>query len=254
MGKEPKYKEIYNYFRAKIRSGEIKIDDPLPPEAEIIARFSTSHMTVNKAMAQLSQHGYIRRVPGYGTFACGDYNKAIESSHLQFESINTVIQKTGMIPHTKLISYSIKKGRDLPEVSSILKIEDEGFIHEIVRLKYGNDRLICVTTAYLSQKFLPVIDITRLESSLDAYVSEMGINKTDGSSSVQACLPSGDLIDYFGTDHMALMHQRIIWNINGVPFELTDNYFDGELMTITNPRKMEISGIPAVSSNTDKGL
>jgi hypothetical protein len=37
------------------------------------------------------------------------------------------------------------------------------------------------------------------------------------------------------------MHQRITWNIEGVPFELTDNYFDGELMTITNPRRMEIT-------------
>ena len=252
MGKEPKYKEIYNYFRAKIRSGEIKNDEPLPAEAEIITRFDASHMTVNKAMTQLSQHGYIRRVPGYGTFACSDYKKAIESSHLHFESINTVIRKTGMNPHTKLISYSVKKGRELPEVSSILKIEDESYIHEIVRLKYGNERLICATTAYLSQKFLPVIDITRLESSLDDYVSEMGIRKTDGYSSVQACLPFGDLINYFGTDHMALMHQRIIWNISGVPFELTDNYFDGELMTITNPRKMEISGISAGSSGTDQ--
>ena len=243
MASEPKYKEIYNYYRSKIRSGEIKTDDPLPPETEIIAQFGASHMTINKAMTQLSQHGYIRRVPGSGTFACSDYNKAIKSSHLQFDSISTLIQKNGMTPHTKLISYSIKKGRDLPEISSILKIDDESFIHEIVRLKYGNDRLICATTAYLSQKFIPFLDITRLEGSLDDYINETGIRKTDGYSSVQACLPSDNLIDYFGTEQMALMHQRIVWNVNGVPLELTDNYFDGELITITNPRKMEITGI-----------
>ena len=245
MAKEPKYKEIYNYYREKIRSGEIAVDEPLPPEADIITQFGTSHMTVNKAMTQLSSHGYIRRVPGYGTFACSDYEKAISSSHLQFDSINETIRKTGMDPHTRLISYGIKKGRELPEVASILKADDESYIHEIVRLKYGNDRLICVTTAYLSQKFLPVIDITRLEGSLDSYVVEKGITKTDGYSSVQACLPSGKLVDYFGTDHMALMHQRIIWNIQDGPFEMTDNYFDGELITITNPRKIEISAITA---------
>lgn len=241
MGKEPKYKEIYHFFRKQIREGEIKADEPLPQEPEIISMFGASHMTVNKAMTLLAQQGYIRRVPGYGTFACKDYKVAVQSSQMQKEGINQIILKTGMTPRTELVSYKIRKGKEIPEIAGILKTEDEQFIHEIIRLKYGNERLICVTKAYLAQKLLPVVDVTRLESSLDEYVNDMGIHKTDGYSELQACLPNEDLVPFYGTDHIALMHQRIMWNVDSVPFELTDNYFDGELITITNPRRMEIT-------------
>lgn len=244
MGKEPKYKEIYHYFRQQIREGKIKTDEPLPQEPDIISMFDASHMTVNKAMTLLAQHGYIRRVPGYGTFACKDYSVAVRSSQMLKEGINQIIIKTGMTPRTELVSYKIRKGKEIPEIAKILKTEDEQFIHEIIRLKYGNERLICVTKAYLSQKLLPVVDVTRLENSLDEYVNDMGIQKTDGYSELKACLPDEELAGFYGTDHIALMHQRIMWNADNIPFELTDNYFDGELITITNPRRMEItSGI-----------
>ena len=151
MGKEPKYKEIYHYFRQQIREGKIKTDEPLPQEPDIISMFDASHMTVNKAMTLLAQHGYIRRVPGYGTFACKDYSVAVQSSQMQNEGINQIIIKTGMTPRTELVSYKIRKGKEIPEIAKILKTEDAQFIHEIIRLKYGNERLICVTKAYLSQ-------------------------------------------------------------------------------------------------------
>ena len=67
MPKQPKYQEIYNYFRDQIINEYIKPDSPLPQEPEIIQQFSTSHMTINKAMTQLSVDGYIRRVPGTGS-------------------------------------------------------------------------------------------------------------------------------------------------------------------------------------------
>lgn len=50
MPKLPKYVEIENYFKTKIESGELQADQPLPPESEICAEFSTSHMTVSRAM------------------------------------------------------------------------------------------------------------------------------------------------------------------------------------------------------------
>ena len=50
MPKQPKYQEIYNYFRDQIINEYIKPDSPLPQEPEIIQQFSTSHMTINKAV------------------------------------------------------------------------------------------------------------------------------------------------------------------------------------------------------------
>ena len=137
-------------------------------------------------------------------------------------------------------------------VTDFFDLLDEGFDFLDVRFPFGTFlQMIRKFHQDFLKKILPVIDITRLEGSLDDYVKEMGIQKTDGYSSVQACLPFDDLIQFFGTDHMALMHQRITWNIEGVPFELTDNYFDGELMTITNPRRMEIASAGEEQNSSD---
>ena len=232
MPKQPKYQEIYNYFRDQIINEYIKPDSPLPQEPEIIQQFSTSHMTINKAMTQLSVDGYIRRVPGTGSFACDDYKKKFQSSQDNLQSINDIIISNGMVPHTVIVSYQVKKGSELPEQSAILNIKPNEYIHEIVRLKYANDRLLCYTVARLSQKILPVIDISKLSGSLDEYVIQAGIKKSYGYTTLQATLPTEEQKQYFDNSNIALMHQTIFWNVDDEPFELSDNYYVGDAFVV----------------------
>ena len=172
MPKQPKYQEIYNYFRDQIINEYIKPDSPLPQEPEIIQQFSTSHMTINKAMTQLSVDGYIRRVPGTGSFACDDYKKKFQSSQDNLQSINDIIISNGMVPHTVVVSYQVKKGSELPEQSALLNIKPNEYIHEIVRIKYANDRLLCYTVARLSQKMVMKEVQYKSAEELESYVVE----------------------------------------------------------------------------------
>ena len=207
MPKQPKYQEIYNYFRDQIINEYIKPDSPLPQEPEIIQQFSTSHMTINKAMTQLSVDGYIRRVPGTGSFACDDYKKKFQSSQDNLQSINDIIISNGMVPHTVVVSYQVKKGSELPEQSALLNIKPNEYIHEIVRIKYANDRLLCYTVARLSQKILPVIDISKLSGSLDEYVIQAGIKKSYGYTTLQATLPTEEQKQYFDKKTRSIIYK-----------------------------------------------
>lgn len=241
MTKKPKYQEIYDYYQKAITNHKLKVGEALPSEEEIIKKFSTSHMTVNKAMVLLSTDGYIQRIPGNGTFVCDDYKKTLQSSPYQFEGLNQTIARSGMKPRTVLVSYQIKTGEQIPEIARLMNIANNEYIHEIIRLKYGNDRFVCLTKAHLSQKILPAIDITKLEGSLDDYIHSAGIFKTDGTTILEACLPNAEDKKYFGDKDVALLHQRIIWNIEGEAFEVSDNYFLGSMISIKNPRHIEIN-------------
>lgn len=63
MAKNPKYIEIANYFIEKIRNQEFKANDPLESEEKLCSQFNVSHMTMAKAMNELSINGYIKRIP-----------------------------------------------------------------------------------------------------------------------------------------------------------------------------------------------
>ena len=241
MTKNPKYQEIYDFYQKMITSHKLKVGEALPSEEEIIRKFNASHMTVNKAMVLLSTDGYIQRIPGNGTFVCDDYKKTLQSTPYQLEGLNQTIERCGMKPSTALVSYQIKRGDQIPEIAHLMNINNNEYIHEIIRLKYGNDRFVCLTKAYLSQKILPAIDITKLEGSLDDYIHSAGIFKTDGTTILEACLPNPEDRKYFGNKDVALLHQRIIWNIEGEAFEVSDNYFLGSMISIKNPRHIEIN-------------
>ncbi|WP_310388771.1 histidine utilization repressor [Roseateles sp.] len=64
----PQYLKVKNHLRERIASGHWVAGDLLPSEAELVALFAVSRMTVNRALRELSQDGLVERLQGVGTF------------------------------------------------------------------------------------------------------------------------------------------------------------------------------------------
>jgi GntR family transcriptional regulator of arabinose operon len=67
----PKYREIYDNLLSAITSGAYQPGDRLPSEAELGRQYSTSRITVAKAVNELQQKGLVSRRPGSGTHVLG---------------------------------------------------------------------------------------------------------------------------------------------------------------------------------------
>ena len=66
-----KYQEAIQFFKDEITSGRLSAGDRIPDLEELMKRFDTSKITITRALNDLQQMGFIRRVQGQGSFVCG---------------------------------------------------------------------------------------------------------------------------------------------------------------------------------------
>lgn len=64
----PLYMQIQDYFKERIASGQLRTNDKIPSEKELMERFGVSRITVANALVQLAKDGWIQRIPGRGSF------------------------------------------------------------------------------------------------------------------------------------------------------------------------------------------
>lgn len=68
MVKQTLYKRIYNTVVEKIINNEYAEGDKLPTESELAQQYDVSRITSKKALDQLAQAGYIKRIQGKGSY------------------------------------------------------------------------------------------------------------------------------------------------------------------------------------------
>lgn len=63
------YARVKQHLKARLAAGEWPAGSLMPSEAELVAVFGVSRMTVNRALKELQAEGLVDRVQGVGTFA-----------------------------------------------------------------------------------------------------------------------------------------------------------------------------------------
>lgn len=63
------YARVKHYLKGELARGRWAPGELMPSEAELVARFGVSRMTVNRALRELQAEGLVERTQGVGTFA-----------------------------------------------------------------------------------------------------------------------------------------------------------------------------------------
>ncbi|WP_143805695.1 GntR family transcriptional regulator, partial [Oenococcus oeni] len=100
-----KYIEIANTLRTSISNHEYKNNDPFPDQQALSKKFSTSRMTIQKALNILKTEGLIYSKQGSGTFVSSNAD-LIEQTDLE---INQYIGTTDLFGKTHKINSKIIK-------------------------------------------------------------------------------------------------------------------------------------------------
>lgn len=64
----PFYEKVKQAISEKIAAGVWRPHDRIPSEAELVAQFGFSRMTINRALRELTDEGLLVRLQGVGTF------------------------------------------------------------------------------------------------------------------------------------------------------------------------------------------
>lgn len=64
----PFYEKVKQAISEKIATGVWRPHDRIPSEAELVAQFGFSRMTINRALRELTDEGLLVRLQGVGTF------------------------------------------------------------------------------------------------------------------------------------------------------------------------------------------
>ncbi len=88
----PRYRQVKELIIRRISSGELRPSDRVPSENELVDATGVSRMTVNRALRELNDDGYVERIAGVGTFVA-DFKAA--SHVLEVRNIAAEIERRG---------------------------------------------------------------------------------------------------------------------------------------------------------------
>lgn len=93
------YHRVKLHLKAELQHGRWKPGELMPSEAELVAQFGISRMTVNRALRELQAEGLVDRVQGVGTFAA---QLGRVSSTLTIRDIHEEIEARGHRHHAEV--------------------------------------------------------------------------------------------------------------------------------------------------------
>ena len=112
----PIYEQIKDYIREQILSGTWTLDHRVPSENALVGEFGASRMTVNRALRELTDEGWLRRVQGQGTFV-SDTRTRIEL--LEIRNIAEVIRARGDYASKGLLHTTASADADVAEALEV---------------------------------------------------------------------------------------------------------------------------------------
>ena len=201
-------------------------------EEELVDRFGFSRMTINKALNNLSNDGFIERKPGKGTYVCATrVSKPTDSARSFTEDMKAI----GLTAGSKLISYEVIRAHDKPEIAQRLELSGDELLHYFIRLRTGNGKPIAISYNYVSAKILPAIDVKCLEQSFYAFLDSQGIKREYQGTSYTAKLPTAEQQELLEANDIALLcasHSTFTRREGKlVPFGYTLTCYNGNLYT-----------------------
>lgn len=222
--KKPKYKVVEDYIIELIRSGKVKPGDQIETEYELSQKLNIGRLTVNKALINLANAGYINRIPGKGSFIL---SALVHKNFQTGGSFTNDMKSVGMKPGSRLINYKLIKAADVPEIAADLQMNPEEYLHYFVRVRTGDGTPIAISYTYLNATLIPMLDIRALEGSLNEYLESIGIKPNGGAVfRMSATLPTTEQKELLNVDEVALLRNaHVTYTDNNVPYEYIETYY-----------------------------
>ena len=143
----PRYYQLKEIIRDRIRSGEWKPGDLIPSERELGEQYGISRMTARQAITDLVNEGLFYREQGKGTFVS---ERKITQQLIRLTGFTEDIRARGQRPGTKVLSAVMRPADEV--TAEKLRINPGTLIFRLQRLRLADDEPLAIELSQISFK------------------------------------------------------------------------------------------------------
>lgn len=231
--KLPLYQQLYELLEARIRSGEWKPGDMIPPETELISRYEVSRITVRKVLDMLVSEGLLVRQRGRGSFVA---QAKLEHGTTRIVSFTDDMRQRGLTPGTRIIFMGLVPApRPIAEALSVAEGEE---LARIDRLRLADGVPMCVEESFLIHRYLPgILQHDLAGNSLrEIKQASYGIRWSRARQTIQAVPAAAEIARLLSikTGAPLLYFERVTYSQDAVAVEYLKIYYRADRYIIHN--------------------
>lgn len=232
MTNTPRYQQLKEQIIKQISTGELRPLDRVPSENDLVDSAGVSRMTANRALRELHDEGYVKRVAGKGTFVA---DLKATSHLLEVRNIADEIVRRGHM-HSAAVLRQQRTAAD-EALAARLQLQAGADVFHVVLIHSENSMPIQYEDRYVIADFAPDClrqDFTRITPS--AYLSSISPLQ-EAEHVVRAESPRDDIKKELGmaagepclvVSRRTWAHGRVVSFANlyqpGSRYELTGHY------------------------------
>lgn len=217
---DKKYSQVKDFMLSMLRGMEP--GSKLPSERELIERLGFSRATVQRAILDLEQEGFVFRVSRRGTFVA---DPRLHKSMNKLIGFASEVRNSGGIPGTRLLAFELTEADDFLCEKLNLKKGDGVYYAERLRLKNGVPTVI--DYSYFAAFALSGATAETMCGSIYNFIeSHNGLSIYSANQVITAELPDEKVAQVLELPKNApiIRMEQIVYLADGRPFEYTTSF------------------------------
>ena len=187
----PFYEKVKQAISEKIAAGVWRAHDRIPSEAELVAQFGFSRMTINRALRELTDEGLLVRLQGVGTFVAEPKG---QSALFEIRSIADEIASRKHQHRCEVLV--LEETQASAEQAVELDVEEGARLFHSVMVHYENDIPVQIEDRCVNADRVPdYLDQDYTQTTPHAWLSEVA-PLTEGEHIVEAVRASAQECDW----------------------------------------------------------
>ncbi|WP_205041987.1 histidine utilization repressor [Rhodoligotrophos defluvii] len=205
----PIYQRIKSHIAEHIRRGDWPAGLKIPSENQLVAELKVSRMTINRALRELTDEGFLSRVQGVGTFVRGN---PLQAGTVELRDIAEEIRSRGRA-HRAIIEAQ-DATRATPELARLFGLAEPARLFQLVLVHCEDELPVQVEERWCNPAVLPDFlkqDFTRVTP--EAYLA--GATSMDEvEHTIRAVTPQArhQRLLIINPDEPCLSIERRIWS------------------------------------------
>ncbi len=240
-----KYKEIALQLKTRILNGSYSSTNALPEQMILAKEFSTSRMTIQKALDILRKEGIIFSRQGSGTYIKQNVNLLAKLDTMSDEYVGLTKSTAGKgVITSEIIDFDIRFPNELEQKNLLITAHEP--VYEIRRLRFLNKQPLLLEYTIMPNSCIPGITESVLYHSIYSYIEEE-LKLVIGAATRHIRADKSNHYDQKYLDCSVsdpiLEVEQVVYLDSGIPFEYskTRHRFDrGDIIVVNlNSKKSE---------------